>query len=160
PAGSPTAESGRWALGPGSAFFEAVRAGLGGLPLVAEDLGDITPEVEILRDWFELPGMRVLQFGFSGEPGTDFHLPFRFVNHCIAYTGTHDNDTAVGWFSPPTGKTAIERARADGYREHALEVVGSNGDEVHWDVIRAALASVADTVIVPLQDVLGLGSAA
>jgi 4-alpha-glucanotransferase len=160
PAGSPTAETGRWALGPGSAFLEAVRAGLGGLPLVAEDLGDISAEVEILRDRFELPGMRVVQFGLSGEPGTDFHLPFRFVNHCIAYTGTHDNDTTIGWLSSARTGSAIDRERVNGHREYALEVIGSTGDEFHWDVIRSALASVADTVIIPLQDILGLGSAA
>ncbi len=94
PAGAATAAEGRWALGPGTAFLEALREGLGGLPLIAEDLGDITAEVQALRDRFDLPGMRVLQFGFAGEPDTDFHLPHRFVNHCIAYTGTHDNDTA------------------------------------------------------------------
>ena len=99
PAGAETAEGGPLGSGPGAAFLEAVRDGLGGLPLVAEDLGDITAEVVALRDRFDLPGMRVIQFGFGGEPGTEFHLPYTFVNHCIAYTGTHDNDTTVGWFT-------------------------------------------------------------
>ena len=152
PAGSLTAEAGRWAMGPGAAFLDAVRVGLGGLPLVAEDLGDISPEVESLRDKFELPGMRVLQFGLSGEPGTDFHLPFRFVNHCIAYSGTHDNDTALGWLATTRHLDAVQA--------HALEITGSDGDAFHWDVIRAAFASVADTVMIPLQDILGLGSSA
>lgn len=160
PAGSPTAVNGRWAKGPGTAFLEAVRDALGGLPIVAEDLGDITAEVYALRDRFDLPGMRVLQFGFSGEPGTEFHLPYCYNNHCIAYTGTHDNDTTVGWFSTPLHGTPAERAEVLAQRAHALRIFGSSGKEPHWDVIRAALASVADTVITPLQDVLGLGGAA
>ncbi len=160
PAGSPTAETGRWALGPGTAFLEAVRDALGGLPLVAEDLGDITVEVLALRDRFTLPGMRVLQFGFQHDPGTEFHLPYSFVNHCVAYTGTHDNDTTVGWFSTPPRGSAEERAHRESQLEFAYDVLGSDGVEVHWDVIRAALGSVADTVMIPLQDVLGLGSAA
>ena len=104
PAGSETAATGRWALGPGTAFLEAVRDGLGGLPLIAEDLGDITAEVEALRDRFELPGMRILQFAFSGDTATDYHLPHRYINHCVVYTGTHDNDTTVGWFTTAGGR--------------------------------------------------------
>lgn len=160
PAGSPTAVGGRWAKGPGTAFLEAVRVGLGGLPIVAEDLGDITAEVYALRDRFELPGMRVFQFGFSGEPGTDFHLPYSYVNHCIAYTGTHDNDTTVGWFTSMPQGTPEQRAETLAQRSFARRLVGGTGDEIHWDVIRAVHASVADTVIIPLQDVLGLGGAA
>jgi 4-alpha-glucanotransferase len=161
PTGSPSARCGRWAKGPGTAFLEAVRQGLGGhLPLVAEDLGEITPEVYALRDRFGLPGMRVLQFGFGGNPGTEFHLPYTYVNHCIAYTGTHDNDTTLGWFAErPTG-TAREQEHHRAQRAYARQVLGSNGDEVYWDVIRAVMASVADTVVTPLQDVLGLGAAA
>lgn len=160
PAGSATAVTGRWAHGPGTAFLDAVRNGLGGLPLVAEDLGDITPEVLALRDRFDLPGMRVIQFGLNGEPGTDFHLPYTYVNHCIAYTGTHDNDTTVGWFTTPATGTEEDHAHHLAGRDFGRRFVGSNGGAVHWDVIRAALASVADTVIIPLQDVLGLGSEA
>jgi 4-alpha-glucanotransferase len=160
PAGAATAEGGRWALGPGTAFLDALSQGLGGLPLVAEDLGDITPEVYALRDRFELPGMRVLQFGLGGDPGCDFHLPFTFVNHCIAYTGTHDNDTTLGWFLAPPPADPDERAHHEAQRAHAWRFLGTDGDEPHWNVIRATIASVADTVIVPLQDVLGLGNAA
>ena len=160
PAGATTAVGGRWVASPGVAFLEAVRDGLGGLPLVAEDLGDISPEVMALRDRFDLPGMRVMQFGFQGEPGTEFHLPRTYVNHCLAYTGTHDNDTTVGWFTTRTNVPEADRRRHQAHREYALRYLGSTGDEVHWDVIRAAFASVADTVIVPLQDVLGLGNAA
>ena len=111
PAGSKTAENGRWAMGPGTAFLEALRNSLGSLPIVAEDLGDITTEVHALRDRFGLPGMRVMQFGFSGEPGTEFHLPYSFINHCLAYPGTHDNDTTVGWFTAPPSGDSAERAR-------------------------------------------------
>ncbi len=111
PADSRTAATGRWAMGPGSAFLEALREGLGGLPLIAEDLGEITTEVEILRDRFDLPGMRVLQFAFGGDPGSEFHLPHRYVNHCIAYTGTHDNDTALGWFQADHAGATQSHAR-------------------------------------------------
>ena len=160
PADAETAAAGRWVAGPGVAFFEAVRDALGELPLVAEDLGVITEGVTALRDRFHLPGMRVLQFGLEGTPGTEFHLPYSFVPHCFAYTGTHDNDTTVGWFrrqpsgDPDTGSDHEAR------RAFARKVVGSSGDGVHWDVIRAALGSVADTVIVPMQDLLGLGEEA
>jgi 4-alpha-glucanotransferase len=160
PAGSKTAENGRWAMGPGTAFLEALRNSLGSLPIVAEDLGDITTEVHALRDRFGLPGMRVMQFGFSGEPGTEFHLPYSFINHCLAYPGTHDNDTIIGWFTAPPSGDSAERAHVEAQRAYARRVLGSTGNEVHWDVIRAILASVADTVIIPLQDILGLGSAA
>src|SRR5438094_99003 len=99
-----------------SGATSAPTAGPGGLPIVAEDLGDITAEVYALRDRFDLPGMRVLQFGFSGEPGTEFHLPYSYVNHCIAYTGTHDNDTTVGWFTAPPNGSPGQRAEAQAQR--------------------------------------------
>jgi 4-alpha-glucanotransferase len=160
PADARTAASGRWALGPGTAFLEALRVGLGGLPLLAEDLGEITPEVEALRDRFELPGMRVLQFAFGGDPGSEFHLPHRYVNHCVAFTGTHDNDTAVGWFKADhTGSTqSLPRHLFE--RAFAKRYLGTSGEDFHWDLIRVAQASIADTVIIPLQDILGLDSRA
>jgi 4-alpha-glucanotransferase len=160
PAGSPTAATGRWALGPGTAFLEALRDGLGGLPLIAEDLGEITTEVEALRDRFDLPGMRVLQFAFGGDPGSEFHLPHRYINHCIAYTGTHDNDTALGWFHADHAGSTQDQERHVFERKFALRYLGTDGAEFHWDVIRLALGSVADTVIIPLQDVLGLDAGA
>ena len=160
PADSLTAATGRWAMGPGTAFLEALREGLGGLPLIAEDLGEITSEVETLRDRFDLPGMRVLQFAFGGDPGTAFHLPHSYIRHCIAYTGTHDNDTAVGWFRSDSSGSTQDHERHVFERDFALRYLGTDGDEFHWDLIRAALGSVADTVIVPLQDVLGLDSRA
>ena len=156
PADSPTAASGRWALGPGTAFLEAMRAGLGGLPLIAEDLGDITAEVEALRDRFNLPGMRVLQFAFGTESEGEHHMPHRFVNHCVVYTGTHDNDTTVGWFTSREANTVQSPEDLAAERRFALRYLGTTGVEIHWDMIRLALASVADTAIVPLQDVLGL----
>lgn len=157
PADAETAAAGRWVPGPGAAFFEAVRAAFGGLPLVAEDLGVITEGVNELRDRFGLPGMRVLQFGLEGTPGTEFHLPYSFVPHCIAYTGTHDNDTTVGWFEREPPACPAERAYHEAQRAYARKLVGSAGTEVHWDVIRAVLGSVADTAIIPMQDLLGLG---
>jgi 4-alpha-glucanotransferase len=160
PADAATAAHGRWALGPGTAFLEALRAGLGGLPLIAEDLGEITPEVEVLRDRFDLPGMRVLQFAFAGNPGSEFHLPHRYINHCLAYTGTHDNDTAAGWFLADRAAVTETTAQHRFEREFALRYLGTDGSEFHWDLIRVALGSIADTVIVPLQDVLGLDSRA
>jgi 4-alpha-glucanotransferase len=156
PADAPTAATGRWAMGPGTAFLEALREGLGGLPLIAEDLGEITPEVEALRDRFDLPGMRVLQFAFGGDHGSEFHLPHRYINHCIAYTGTHDNDTALGWFQAVPRRASLDEARHLFERTFALRYLGTDGAEFHWDLVRAVMASVADTVIVPLQDILGL----
>jgi 4-alpha-glucanotransferase len=123
---------------------------LGDLPFIAEDLGLITPEVVDLRERLGLPGMRVLQFAFGSDAPDDPHKPHNYVQHCVVYTGTHDNDTARGWFSTLTPEE----------RRRALLYLHSHGRAVHWDMIRVALASVADTVIVPLQDVLGLGATA
>jgi 4-alpha-glucanotransferase len=158
PAGSPTAASGRWVEGPGSKFFEALRRRLGHLPLIAEDLGLITPGVEALRDEFSLPGMRVLQFGFG--PGADKHLPYRFVPHCVAYTGTHDNDTTLGWFTSRHVATTQSWDEVLAERAFVCRYVNADGAEIHWDMIRLAFSSVADTAIIPLQDILGLDSRA
>ena len=158
PAGSATAATGRWVTGPGAKFFEAIRGRLGSLPLIAEDLGLITPGVEALRDEFGLPGMRVLQFGFGPDAGAEKYLPHRYVPHCFVYTGTHDNDTTRGWFTSTEIATtqSFEDFRAE--RVFVLRYANSTGDEIHWDMIRQAFASVADTAIVPLQDILGLDS--
>src|SRR5262249_16346447 len=158
PAAAETAAEGRWALGPGTAFLEALREGLGGLPIIAEDLGEITAEVEALRDRFDLPGMRVLQFAFGGDPGCEIHLPHRYINHCVAYTGTHDNDTSAGWFHTAHVESTQSPEQVAAERAFALRYLGTDGSEIQWDLIRIAMASVADTVIVPLQDVLGLDS--
>ena len=146
PAHEPTAIHGRWMPGPGKPLFDALRSALGGLPLVAEDLGFITPEVHELRYAIDIPGMRVLQFGF-GHPDSP-HLPHRFETRSVVYTGTHDNDTARGWFDH-----APEQER-----ELARVYLGDDCRDFSWALIRAAYTSVADTAIVPVQDILGLGS--
>jgi 4-alpha-glucanotransferase len=126
------------------------------LPLIAEDLGMITPAVEALRDEFHLPGMRILQFGFSTSPESEKHLPHKFVPHCIVYTGTHDNDTLLGWFKSSNVHTTQTAAEIEAERAYALRYLGTQGDEFHWDMIRLAFSSVADISIVPMQDILGL----
>ena len=147
PSEEPTAVNGRWMPGPGIALFEALRTALGDLPLIAEDLGFITEDVDALRRATGLPGMKILQFGFGSDDNP--HLPHRYVAAMVAYTGTHDNDTARGWFDQADDD---ERARV-------LAYVGADGpDEVPWGLIRAAYTSVAQTVIVPVQDILGLGT--
>jgi len=147
PASQPTAVIGRWMPGPGAALFDAVAAALGPLPIIAEDLGVITPEVDALRKQFSLPGMRVLHFAFGGD-NTNAYLPHNYQRNTVVYTGTHDNNTTLGWW----------REATDGERAHARDYLASAGEAIHWDLIRAACASVADTAIHPLQDVLGLGA--
>ena len=149
PAGQPTAEKGRWVKAPGRALLEQLRTDLGGLPLVAEDLGTITPEVESLRDDFALPGMRILQFAFGGGPD-HLYLPHNYLPRTVAYTGTHDNDTTKGWFL-----TAPEKEK-----DHVRRYLARDGSDIAWDFMRAAWSSVADWAIAPLQDVLNLGSEA
>jgi 4-alpha-glucanotransferase len=160
PAGSTTAASGRWVEGPASKFFDAMRRRLGNLPLIAEDLGVITPGVEALRDEFSLPGMRVLQFGFGTDSGLEKHLPHRFLPHCVVYTGTHDNDTTKGWFTSTDVATTQTWEEIQAERAYARRYIDTDGDEIHWDLIRLAFSSVADTAIIPLQDILGLDSRA
>lgn len=149
PAEHDTAIAGSWVKGPGDAFFNAIRERFGGLPLVAEDLGVITDEVLALRERHALPGMHVLQFGFGmGEERG--YAPHRAERNVVVYTGTHDNDTTVGWFQALPNKD----------RELVRAYLNTAGASIHWAMIRAAYATVADTVIVPMQDVLGLGSEA
>lgn len=160
PSGQTTAVKGRWVSGPGADLFERVQQALGQTPIIAEDLGTITPEVEALRERFGFPGMRVLQFAFSGDPRS-VHLPHNYIRNCVVYTGTHDNNTTVGWFRGEDVKDTTQ-SREEREREvrFALRYLGSDGREINWDFIRLALMSVADTAIIPLQDVLGLGSEA
>jgi 4-alpha-glucanotransferase len=161
PGGATTAVVGRWVDGPGARLFEALERALGRLHFIAEDLGYITPEVHALRERFGFPGMRVLQFGFDGSPAENPFLPHNYVRNCVVYTGTHDNDTTVGWFrnaNPGASTTPPEEARRE--RARALRYFGSDGSEIHWDFVRAVLGSVAETAVIPLQDVLGLGSEA
>ncbi len=149
PAGERTAINGRWVPGPGRSFFDAVHAALGDLPIIAEDLGMITEDVHALRDELGLPGMRVIQFAFDSDVENP-HLPYNHVPNCVVYTGTHDNDTTLGWYRT-----------ADELRKHwARRFSGSDGSDIHWAFIRLAMMSVAQRAIYPLQDVLGLGSEA
>jgi len=157
PARARSARRGRFRLVPGRALLSLARAALGGVPFLAEDLGLVTEEVRALRDAFELPGMRVLQFGFS--EGAEVYEPHRFPRRSVVYTGTHDNDTLMGWLGarPPPG---VEKRAFLAQRKRALDYVGAGTRERHWDFIRIALMSVANTAIFPLQDILGLGSRA
>jgi 4-alpha-glucanotransferase len=149
-----TAIKGRWKLGPGDRFFEVLQEELGSVPVIAEDLGYITPEVQAMRDRWDFPGMRILQFAFDGLAIDNAHKPYNYIPRCVAYTGTHDNDTTAGWFRRDRGKGALSEI------ELALRYMGSNGEDAVWDFIRLALSSVADTVILPMQDVLELGTEA
>ena len=151
PYGAPTAETGQWMTGPGKDFFNTVSRELAGaengtLPIIAEDLGVITPDVVELRDGFNLPGMKILQFGFSGADNS--FLPHNYSTNCVAYTGTHDNDTAIGWFesAPPEERT------------FALRYLNSDGSDFAWDLIRAVWSSVAVYAVAPMQDILSLGT--
>jgi 4-alpha-glucanotransferase len=153
PAEAPGATEGRFMPAPGAALLERLQAAFGGLPFLAEDLGLVTPEVRALCDRFGLPGMRVLQFAF-GE-GADQYLPHRYPQNCAVYTGTHDNDTAVGWFE---SLEASENGQRE--RRRVQDYLGSEGRQLHWDLIRIASMSVADLALFPLQDMLGLGSRA
>jgi 4-alpha-glucanotransferase len=151
-AGATTAKHGQWVPGPGSDFFEKVKQGLGQLPLLAEDLGTITPEVIKLREDFHLPGMQVLHFAFDGDPKNP-HLPHCSAHNGVIYTGTHDNDTTRGWYD-----SLPEQARRNVW-EYLKRPAGA-AEEVVWELIRLAWSSAAALAVAPLQDLLGLGSAA
>jgi 4-alpha-glucanotransferase len=161
PGGAQTAVVGRWLEGPGDQFFEALQQTFDKLPFIAEDLGLITPEVHALRDRWGFPGMRVLQFAFGHDSPYDLFKPYNFVPNCVVYTGTHDNDTTAGWFGSAGRGTSTQSAEQERReRESALRYMNSDGREIHWDFIRTAVSSVAETAIYPMQDVLGLGSEA
>jgi 4-alpha-glucanotransferase len=149
PAGEETAVNGEWEEGPGAPFFEAIRTALGELPIIAEDLGHITPDVEELRERFKFPGMNVLQFAFTSDAGNPY-LPHNLRRNAVIYTGTHDNDTTVGWYN------SREAEEMEAFHAYA----GPVEESVHWALIRLAYRTVADLAIVPLQDVLGLGAEA
>jgi 4-alpha-glucanotransferase len=161
PGDAPTAIDGRWVQGPGAALFDAVSAALGPLPIVAENLGVITPAVEAIREQFGYPGMGILQFAFGTDPQSGTFRPHNYTRSQVVYTGTHDNDTTLGWWNS-VGVGDSTRSAEDVAREKAfaLQYLGADGHAMNWTLIRAGLASVADTVIIPLQDVLGLGSEA
>ncbi|MCX7192673.1 MAG: 4-alpha-glucanotransferase [Proteobacteria bacterium] len=145
PATETTAINGRWMPGPGSALFAALKKMFPDLPVIAEDLGVITPDVAALRDQFNLPGMRILQFAFA-EDRSNYFLPHNYIANTIAYTGTHDNDTLTGWWN----------TASDQEKTFAREYLGTEAVDVPWDMMAALSASVANTVIFPLQDVLCL----
>jgi 4-alpha-glucanotransferase len=146
PAGMPTAEKGRWVKGPGADLFHALRAAMGPLAIIAEDLGVITPEVEALREQFGLPGMRILQFAFAGATEDRF-LPHLYERNTVVYTGTHDNDTTLGWY----------RSASEKEKDFVRRYLARDGSDIVWDLIRLAWMSVADYALTPLQDVLNLG---
>jgi len=152
PAGSPTAQSGQWVPGPGADFFDAVKKELGGLPFIAEDLGLITPDVNALRDRFQIPGTRVLQFAFDGS-ATNPYLPHNYPSNAVVYTGTHDNPTSRGWYEelPPYQQQNLWRY---------LNSPHSDSGEVAWHLMRLAWSSPAALAIAPLQDLLNLGAEA
>jgi 4-alpha-glucanotransferase len=148
PAGEETAMYGDWKTAPGEALFLCLAEQLGRLPIIAEDLGFITPEVEALRDQFEFPGMKILHFAFDGDSSNPY-LPFNYSPNTVVYTGTHDNDTTVGWFNE----------RNDEQRHKVWQYLGcAQTQEIHWDLIRLAFGTVSCQAIIPLQDLLGLDS--
>jgi 4-alpha-glucanotransferase len=156
-----TAINGHWVKGPGADLFSALRKEFGDLPIIAENLGVITPEVEALRHQFGLPGMAILQFAFGKDPQAPTFKPHHYVRDLVAYTGTHDNDTVVGWWSS-SGASDSTRTAEDVIKEHAYAraYLGFKDEPIHWVMIRGIMSSVANTAIAPMQDILGLGSEA
>jgi 4-alpha-glucanotransferase len=162
PAGDTTAANGHWMKGPGAQLLSALQNAVGELPIVAENLGVITPPVETLRQQFGLPGMSLLQFAFGNDPQGPSFRPHNYSRDLVAYTGGHDNDTTVGWWSTSgVGDSTRTPEEVRKEREFARDYLDlRDDDEIHWVMIRAVLSSVADVAVVPLQDVLGLGSKA
>ncbi len=159
PAHEPTAMNGKWVAGPGAHFFEAVRRELGDLPIIAENLGLITPEVEVLREQLGFPGMAILQFAFSADPHSQGFRPHNYTRDLVAYTGTHDNDTSVGWWRTSGALDSTRAAESVAEeKDIARRYMNVQGDDIQWAMIRTLLGSVADVAIIPMQDVLGLGS--
>jgi 4-alpha-glucanotransferase len=150
PASEPTAVVGRWVKGPGTKFFRAMRKELGDLPIIAEDLGVITPPVVELRERFDFPGMKILQFAFGGAQDSGF-LPHNYVgSNWVVYTGTHDNETTRGWYENASGEE----------RDYVRRYLARDGSDIAWDLIRLGYMSVADTVVIPMQDLMNLGNEA
>jgi 4-alpha-glucanotransferase len=149
PASEPTAMHGKWVKAPGHELFRAIEGALGKLPIIAEDLGVITPEVEALRDAFNFPGMRVLQFAFVADTKSTY-LPHSYIPNCVAYSGTHDNNTTVGWF----------RSLDPAPLAQVLRYTGTDGSHIQWDMLRLLMMSVAGMTVVTMQDLMGLGEEA
>lgn len=161
PGADTTAVNGRWVKGPGADLFTAITDALGPLPIVAENLGVITPAVEALREQFGYPGMSILQFAFGSDGQANNFQPHTYPRERVVYTGTHDNDTTVGWWNSSGGADSTRSADDVALeKDFAMRYLGTDGREINWTLMRAALASVASTVLIPLQDVLGLGSGA
>jgi 4-alpha-glucanotransferase len=156
-----TAVHGRWVKGPGADLLTAITDALGPLPIVAENLGVITAEVEALRERFGYPGMSILQFAFGTDEQANLFLPHTYPRERVVYTGTHDNDTTLGWWAS-SGAEDSTRSADDVMRErdYAMRYLATDGGEMHWTLIRTALASVANTALIPMQDLLGLGNEA
>ncbi len=161
PGGETTAVNGRWVKGPGAELFRVLQVEFGELPIIAENLGVITPEVEAIRHEFGFPGMAILQFAFGNDPQGPSFRPHNYPHEVVAYTGTHDNDTTVGWWNS-TGVGDSVRTPEDVAKEHAFAraYLDFHDEPIHWVLIRAVLASVANTAVVPMQDLLGLGNEA
>jgi 4-alpha-glucanotransferase len=161
PGGETTAINGRWVKGPGAELFRVLQGEFGELPIIAENLGVITPEVEAIRHEFGFPGMAILQFAFGNDPQGPSFRPHNYPREVVAYTGTHDNDTTVGWWNS-TGAGDSVRTPEDVAKEHAFAraYLDFHDEPINWVLIRAVLASVANTAVVPMQDLLGLGNEA
>jgi 4-alpha-glucanotransferase len=161
PGTDPTAMNGQWVKGPGAELFAAVQGKLGDLPIIAENLGVITPEVEVIRHQFGFPGMAILQFAFGNDPQGPSFRPHNYVCELVAYTGTHDNDTVIGWWMSRGSGDSI-RTPEDVKKEHefARAYLAFESEPINWVMIRSLLRSVANTAVIPLQDLLGLGSEA
>ena len=158
-AGAKTARKGKWMSGPGIELFNAIREALGEIPVIAEDLGMITSRVDDLRRAAGVPGMKVLQFAFCR--GANMYRPHTYEKNCVVYTGTHDNDTTRGWYAATAPEYAgHDRAEIERERDMARRYLGRDGSDIAWDFIRLALSSVADIAIVPMQDILDLGTEA
>jgi 4-alpha-glucanotransferase len=159
PASEPTAVNGQWKTAPGRELFIAARTALGDLPIVAENLGVITPEVEAIRHEFAFPGMSILQFGFGKDPQAPDFKPHNFPRDRFAYTGTHDNDTVNGWWNSMGGDSTRTAEDIRQEKAHTLDYLDVPDDgEMNWHLMRALLGSVAAGAVMPLQDILGLGS--
>jgi len=161
PGNETTAIHGRWVKGPGAELFSVLHKELGDLPIIAENLGVITPEVEAIRHEFAFPGMAILQFAFGTDPQAPTFKPHNYVRDLVAYTGTHDNDTVVGWWNS-AGASDSTRTTEDVAKEHAFAraYLDFHDEPINWVLIRGVMSSVANTAIVPMQDILGLGSEA
>jgi 4-alpha-glucanotransferase len=158
-----TAEKGRWVAGPGEGFFSVLRDHFPSLPFIAEDLGEITHGVVELRDKFGLPGMRVLQFAFSGDSSSEIHQPHNYPENCVAFTGTHDNNTLLGWLFERPDSSGRSRKEVATVRKRVLRYIGrkrAGTGGIHWKLISTMMESAACIVIIPLQDILGLGKEA